>query len=296
MTEYPQWKRDLPSIPFDLISKPLMVVVEFYKEHVSRDMSAGRLRPFEYWRLMRGLLISGAQTYAAICLLLADKRPKRLMLQGSILCRSLLETLANVLALSGAPKTRTRVFMREAYKNCATRFRRLQDRYGQDPKWTDYLNVYEKGLKLWAGEIRLSRSWAKNPDQIQDRWPTPGVMINGDRRRKLPPFIRGSRRAVLKEVYDYHYGSQSEQAHQRATAVAVAMLVDNPENQWNPGHGESDITSTAMLFLTCILAEIEVAGKFTAHPKLREVWTYLRDLGDEARDLLAIRYRRLLQM
>jgi len=77
---------------------------------------------------------------------------------------------------------------------------------------------------------------------------------------------------------------------------AVAMLVDNPENQWNPGHGESDITSTAMLFLTCILAEIEVAGKFTAHPKLREIWTYLRDLDDEAKDLLAIRYRRLLQM
>jgi hypothetical protein len=156
--------------------------------------------------------------------------------------------------------------MREAYKNYATRFRRLQDRYGQDPKWTDYLNVYEKGLKLWACEIRLSRSWAKNPDQIQDRWPTPGVMINGDRRRKLPPFIRGSRRGVLKEIYDYHYGSQSEQTHQRATAVAVAMLVDNPENQWNPGHGESDIASTAMLFLTCILSEIEVAGKFTAHP------------------------------
>jgi hypothetical protein len=52
---------------------------------------------------MRGFLISGEQTYAAIRLLLADKRPKRLMLQGSILCRSLLETLANVLALSQAP-------------------------------------------------------------------------------------------------------------------------------------------------------------------------------------------------
>jgi hypothetical protein len=49
------------------------------------------------------------------------------------------------------------------------------------------------------------------------------------------------------------------------------MLVDNPENQWNPGQGESDVASTAMLFLTCILSEIEAAGKYDAHPKLREV-------------------------
>ena len=102
-------------------------------------MDDGKLKPYEFWVQLRGLLISAEQTYAAVCILLADKRPKRLMLQASILNRSLLETLGNVLALCEAPKTRSRVLDREAYKNDALTYLRLQGRYGSDPQWQKYL-------------------------------------------------------------------------------------------------------------------------------------------------------------
>jgi hypothetical protein len=112
----------------------------------------------------------------------------------------------------------------------------------------------------------------------------------GSSRRRQPPFLRGNRRSTFKEIYESHYSHQSEQAHQRAAAVGVALLVDNPEDQWNPGHGESHILSSAILFLTCILSEIEAKGRYQGHPRLRELWAYLRDLDDEAKDLWGLRW------
>jgi hypothetical protein len=71
--------------------------------------------------------------------------------------------------------------------------------------------------------------------------------------------------------------------------------VDDPESQWNPGHGESDIVSTALMFLACVLSELQTAGGYASHPKLIELWAYLRDIDGEAKDLWALRYEKLLQ-
>ena len=38
----------------------------------------------------------------------------------------------------------------------------------------------------------------ENPDLITDEWPTPGVMLWGKKKQKLPPFVSGSRHAVLE--------------------------------------------------------------------------------------------------
>ncbi|HVN82239.1 MAG TPA: hypothetical protein VMW38_24860, partial [Terriglobia bacterium] len=166
MAEYPKWNYEAPHIPFELINKPLMVVVEFYKEHVGRDVSGGRLKPTEYWFLMHGFLISAVQSYAAIRILLAEKRPQRLMLQAAILSRSLLETLANVLALSEAPKKRSRILLRESFRNQALRLLNWHQRFHHEDKWKGYLQVHAKCLKQWAREIHLSRSAEKNPGSI----------------------------------------------------------------------------------------------------------------------------------
>jgi hypothetical protein len=172
-------------------------------------------------------------------------------------------------------------------------FLKYRARFGSDPKWKEYLDVYDKGLALWAQGIRLSPKLVKNPNLIADEWPTPGRMIYGNKGRGQPPFLRGPRRAVFKNLYDSHYGHQSEQAHQRAAAVGAALLVDDPEAQWNPGLGESRLIADALLFLTCILSELESKGKYPAHPRLRELWVYLCALGDDAKELWQLRYQKL---
>jgi hypothetical protein len=115
----PEFKYAPPPVPFKLYDDPLKVLVEFYKEHIRRDIDGARLAPTEFWVVLRGLLVGAAQTYTAVCLLLSEKQPKRLMLQATMLNRSLLETLGNILALCEAPKSRTRILVREAYRNLA---------------------------------------------------------------------------------------------------------------------------------------------------------------------------------
>jgi hypothetical protein len=293
--EIPEWKKKLPASPFKLYDDPLQALVKFYKEHLRRDTKDGKHTPTEFWITLRGFLISAAQTYGGICLLVADKRPKPLMLQAGILNRSLLETLGNVMALCEAPKTRTRILVRESYKNMALTFLKYKTLHGTDEKWREFLDVYAKGLIAFAKEIRVSRHHAINPQSIAEEWPTPGTMIYGSRRRNQSAWLRGTRRAAFKEIYESHYGHQSEQAHQRAAAVGTALLVDDPAAQWNPGFGESLIVSTALLLMACILSELEAKGRYPGHAKLRELWVYLFELNDEAKILWKLRYRMLLK-
>ena len=95
MEELPIWKQELPATPHKLLNNLVKVLVEFYGEHLRRDRADGRLQPGKAWDLLRGFLIAAMQTYASICILLAEKRPKRLMLQADVLNRALFEILAN---------------------------------------------------------------------------------------------------------------------------------------------------------------------------------------------------------
>jgi len=295
MAELPKWtiEEELIKVPHKLLNEPFNLVVEFYKEHIRRDVADQRLAPGDFWLMLRAMLIAAAQTYASTCILVADRRPKRLMLQGAVLGRSLFELLANVVALTEDPLNRYRILGREAWKGHALRYRYLKSRFGADPKWVDYLEVYGKGLPITAEASAVSANEQEDPDQIPDLWPTPGKMVYGQPSRKVPPFVSGSRQQVLRELYEYHYRFQSAQAHGRAVSMAVALLVDDPAQQWNPGHPESSLVTTALLMMACLLSEIEAAGAYSPHPKLTELWAYLRDLDDEAKELWQLRYEEL---
>ena len=73
------------------------------------------------------------------------------------------------------------------------------------------------------------------------------------------------------------------------------MIVERPEMQWNPAMGESNEVVTAALLLCCILAELKTAAKYDTHPKLAEVWMYLRNTTEDAQDLWKMRYEALMQ-
>ena len=293
MEELPKWKQDLPAVPHKLFNDAFNLVVEYYKEHVRRDTASGRLQPTDAWVMLRGFLVAGAQTYASICLLLAEKRPKPLMLQANVLGRALFEILSSVLALTEAPADRTRILALEAWKNYALRFRFLSGRFASDAKWAEYLDVYRRGLAIIGKSLGVSTEAEANPNLIRAEWPTPGRMLYGRPSRHISPFVSGSRRAVLKELYEFHYSEQSSQAHGRLPTLGVAMLVDTPEEQWNPGYGESSSVLSALLFVACIVSEIEATGEYSHHPKLAELWTYLRDIDDESKELWALRYQGL---
>ena len=103
----PRQPGDLPSVSHKTIDGPLMKASRYFKEHVRRNIDDGSLKPERFWVTVRGLLVSGEQTYAAICVLVADRRPKTLPLQASILVRSLLEALGQELGEDVQPQRRS---------------------------------------------------------------------------------------------------------------------------------------------------------------------------------------------
>ena len=103
MDGLPKWKRTLPSVDHSLFNDPANIAIEFYKEHLLRDVDSRQLQPADVWIALRGFLVAAAQTYAAVCILLAKNRLKPLMLQAEVLNRSLFEIFATVLALTEEP-------------------------------------------------------------------------------------------------------------------------------------------------------------------------------------------------
>ena len=291
--EIKKWVHQVPGVPHSLLNDAINSAVEFYKEHIRRDVNDGKIGPANYWMLLRGYLIAAMQTYAGICILLSKKRPKPLMLQAAILDRSLLENLATVLSLTEKPVERTPILLRESTRQLASTYKRYIARFGNDPKWQEYLEVFRHNLTATLKAQGLPLQVVTNPELITDEWPTPGAMLWGSKKKKLVPFVSGSRHSVLKELYEAHYSHQSAQAHARMAAMPMAMLVEDRDAQWNSGQGESNLVSHALLFLSCILSEIEHAGGYPSHPKLAEVWAYLREMDDEAKEIWTLRYAAL---
>jgi hypothetical protein len=118
-------------------------------------------------------------------------------------------------------------------------------------------------------------------------------MIYGRPKRNISPFVSGTRLAVLKELYEFHYPEQSAKAHGRMASMAMASLVENPEEQWNPGQSGSNIVGTALLLMVCVVSELESTAQYSMHAKLAELWAYLRDMDDEAKELWQLRYEDL---
>jgi hypothetical protein len=175
----------------------------------------------------------------------------------------------------------------------SVRYNSLMKRFGSDPKWADYFEVYRKGLAIIVKNLKIPPELAQNPSKMRDEWPTPGVMVYGRPNRNIPPYVSGTRLAALKEVYEFHYSTQSALAHGRAAVIGAAVMVEDPEFQWNPGQGESSLVATALILMACTLSEIESVGEYPHHPKLAEMWAYLRDLDDEAKELWQLRYEKL---
>jgi hypothetical protein len=149
---------DLPAVSHKTIDGPLMNASRYFKEHLRRN--EGALKPEAFWVAVRGLLISGEQTYAGVCALVADRRPKTLPLQASILVRSLLEALGNLLALSEDPQKRSFLFGCDGYRSAFEENRRLKAGFGEVAKWKSWLSQSEQLLKVHATLLGLTAQQA----------------------------------------------------------------------------------------------------------------------------------------
>lgn len=179
-----KWVHKVQAVPHALLNDSAKLLIEFYKEHIRRDVNDGKVGPGDFWLILRGFSIAAMQTYAGICLLVSKKRPKPLM-QAAVLNRALFENLATVLSLTESPAERTPILIRDSIKLLASTYKRYTARFGEDPKWKEYLDVYRHNLLTMLQGQGLPLEILANPQIITDEWPTPGVMLWGSKKKKL---------------------------------------------------------------------------------------------------------------
>lgn len=125
------------------------------------------------------------------------------------LTRTLVDTLFTVVFVFERPGERIAWYVEDGYNDIVRQHERMQDRYGDDPRWADFL----KGQGAWVDLHRadLDEAALARPDR-QRRWPTPGRML-GDLGRDRSPFSDQDRRELLTHLKDWYYGALSGDSH-----------------------------------------------------------------------------------
>jgi hypothetical protein len=169
--------------------EPLRLVFRALRDHLERRLDP--LLGFRgdedgYWHTMHGLLIASKHTMSASLFLVAEDRledkangdgPGPFLAQAIMLQRSLLETLANVMALSEHRKVRDLLFRKDGYRETARRFIDLSEKHAagrllrrKNARWEEALSKLEAQLSSQARLLQLSPSEIKDPQNLRN-WP-----------------------------------------------------------------------------------------------------------------------------
>lgn len=272
-------------VQFKAIGDPLDSAFRYFHAQVERLPGRGWPRSGEVNDLLRGFVTSTHQLYAATILLMADDRPKPLILPAGIVARSLVEGLGNVLAILDAPATAPALFRKDDYLNTYKKAGYHRGRFGSTPGYKDdarKLAEYGRDLKLTEDEIA-------NPEKLLAPWPAPGRLLSRD-------FLAGERRQVFEEIHGFWYRSLSALSHHRIAALQVAVFTEERPNEETFVMVKSVTASLAIVVALCVLSEVEAFCGLEPSPPLRAAWERVRSTHDIVTSVYRIRYARLLKM
>jgi hypothetical protein len=266
-----------------------------------------------YWSTMRGLLHASEQTMRAVTLLVADKRVEEknegkgsgpYVAQAIMIQRSLIESLANVLALSddrSRRRRRDRLFRRDGYKESAKEYNALVAKRAsgkliqrKNSRWNEAIQTAREMLREVATESNLTPAEISDPDKLES-WPRPPRMLTGKDVDKVP-WVTGDRLAALRCLYDDSYGPNSRVVHLKDRALYLSMLQAKGLTREQLWRGRNACVFRAATLHAAVLAEVGNEFGWAKDVKrcLRTAWSYLIQDWDPALEVYRIRYRTLL--
>jgi hypothetical protein len=289
-----------PSMPYKRFKDAMEGAWRHVSTHLERNLKTGSLQPETRWTFIWGLALSAHQTHSAIALLLADRnKPKTLPLQASILVRSLVEGLGNLLALTGRPSA-FRWYAADGYRRLFEQLQVQREIFGHRHNWREWLARMDTVLALQAEWGRLGARRRRRPSKLIPDWPSPYWLTRSRSgkgyKRRLPALVQGNRARLFEDAHRLWYSVLSSYAHQRSAAAQQAIFASDPDAHWEPGGLESDVMSQAMLFYACILSELETAARMPLSADLRVLWSLLWDADEHAKRFINIRYRRVIRL
>ena len=270
-------------IHFEDIRKPLDSAFQYFRAQVEHLPGRRWPRSGEIHALLRGFIVSTQQLYAATILLMADDRPKPLVMPAGVVARALVEGLGNLLAILEAPDTAVGLFLRDDYLNSFRRARSLQERFGS----TAGIEKEARNLKQYAQALKLAPNEVADPEKHLREWPTP---------RRLLSQLTGERREVFQEIRNCWYRWLSALAHHRLTALNAAVFTEEQPSEQTFLMVKSVTATLAISVALCVLSEVEDFCGIPPNPPLRAAWERMRDADEIIKAIYRMRYARLLQM
>ena len=270
-------------VDFKSIRDPLDSAFRYFRAQLEHMPGDRWPRSGEMPALLFGFVVSTQQLYAATILLMADNRPKPLVMPAGVVARALVEGLGNLMAILEAPDTATALFLRDDFRNTALRARYLKQRFGSSPGQKEE----ERKLADYGRAMKLSPTEMSDPEKALKEWPTP---------RPLLKRLTGERHQVFDEIYRFWYRSLSALAHHRLTALQAAVFTEEQPNEETFVMVKSVTATLAVLVVLCVLSEIEDSCGFQPNAPLRVAWKQVGWTHDIIQAAYDKRYRRLLKM
>jgi hypothetical protein len=271
-------------LDFKILRDALDTAFRYYRAQLEHMPGQRWPKSGEMSGLLFGFVVSTQQLYAAAILLMADNRPKPLVMPAGVVARALVEGLGNLMAILDAPDTAPPLFLRDDFRNTALRAHYVKQRFGSSSNH----EREERKLAEYGRAMQLSAAEMANAEKALKEWPTP---------RRLLKRLRGERHDVFDEVYQFWYRSLSALAHHRLSALQAAVFTEEPQSNEETVVMVKSVTATlAVLVVLCVLSEIEAFCSFQPNASVRAGWEQVRWTHDIIQAVYDKRYRRLLNM
>jgi hypothetical protein len=164
-------------IHFQDIGDALHSAFRYFRAQIEHLPGRGWPKSGDVRDLLRGFTISTQQLYAATIMLMADNRPKPLVMPAGVVARALVEGLGNLLAILEKPESAPALFFRDDYLNASRRVRYYEERFGSRPG----IEKEKRMLAEYARAIKLSPEEIADPEKNLVEWPTPRRLLRQER-------------------------------------------------------------------------------------------------------------------
>lgn len=278
----PSWVTDPEPLDFKVINEPLEKLLKRSIKILERR-ARGNFNEFDF--LTEKILAGCFQTYKAIRKLVA--KDLKYPTQAHILNRSILDSVFVIEAFVEDHEKFPRDYVLAGYRMIWEEYTKEHEKYGNDPKWNEYLADKEKLLGCSAQIYGLTEDERQSPKKMINYWPIPSRMLRDH-------IFTDERQKYLEQLYEWHYGWESALSHFQWGGMSASAFSSLPEHHWHPGKFESDAVYRSILYLLMILSEIEAFRKLGINQDLKYIWTIVGSYFEEAKTYYELRFSALL--
>lgn len=278
-------------LSFKVIQDNLEPELKAFINLVERSFPAGE--PQEAEIVIRLLLKVSKNIYDTIIHLCQEKlrdpfQKAEFSLSSRPLIRVLLDILANLLFLSENLKERVSWYRKSGWREQMEWLKRF-DRYRGDPNWDAWLAEMEQFLDNEKASANISQQEEADPKKKIKYWPYLAQM------KKMA--TSADIRTMIEYIETTFYREFSQESHLTwpgLKSTGAALLIDNPEDQWQFLKQRSDSVMFAVTMILAILSEVEALLNFGRTEKLKTVWRVMSETFYLVKEFYEERYEDLL--